>query len=713
MAQTVFDKPLDNEVNVISNGKVDKYQGSANSGKVLGINSSGNVTPVDVASARDFVGATTSADGAHGLVPAPQAGDNKKVLTGSGTWEVSPGARVYTKTLTITNASGAYEETFVDEFISEDMKPIEIEVSDTTIFGSTITVTPNNGSVTISCEDVCGTETIKISFIKAVDPVTTVNSEEFEILNNRIQERIKTINGIGADPTGNATVNEVEFAHQIATDDAQQSTGDFVIRTTGGSASLSDGPAMLVSIQGKSIHTGEVREVLDMTVTEVVRQEGQDDIYVTLDKDTFRSYVSTSGTTTLTYDGTNDTWGVTLSDYGLEVVGEPLDGDVISIVYVKEDRGTITNSTPTEFVSTGWNLYDNVSGYARALKYSDDYGFIIGGSYTKLEFSETLNGSKVQITPVVSDGKGYFNVNADGYLWVTGGDTTTYILMTWSNWTEGYTGTLQQYTEYTVDISSLVGTGKFFPYGLLQVGGARDEINLSIQKAIKRIDRLAYDPTDSDVIAVIESGTPYDIDTDYIYYILTTEVVQDISIDGSYTAYDHGLEFFKGTDVPASVQTLYGQNLVDKLRTDVLTKSQDLVNNLTTNDATKALSAAMGYQLNGNLASLTTTVNGKQNALSVSSTTATYLKLYKYGRIVFGILSTSENKSASSASWVNLTSLPSGYRPIADFHLAVMDNLSGIALEVRALTGGNVDVYFPKASTNYRPYGFFMFVASN
>lgn len=35
----------------------------------------------------DFTGATSSSAGAHGLVPAPAAGDQEKVLTGDGTWK--------------------------------------------------------------------------------------------------------------------------------------------------------------------------------------------------------------------------------------------------------------------------------------------------------------------------------------------------------------------------------------------------------------------------------------------------------------------------------------------------------------------------------------------------------------------------------------------------------------------------------------------------
>ena len=64
--------------------------------------------------------------------------------------------------------------------------------------------------------------------------------------------------------------------------------------------------------------------------------------------------------------------------------------------------------------------------------------------------------------------------------------------------------------------------------------------------------------------------------------------------------------------MPVFVQTLYGQNLVDKLRTDVVTKSQDLVNNLTSDATNKALTAAQGKALKA----ITDTLNSKISSLS-------------------------------------------------------------------------------------------------
>ena len=88
----------------------------------------GGSLTVDVTGSGDMQGATTSTAGVHGLVPAPQAGDNEKYLTGAGTWEAPQvtggidyslseqntglkwidGKYIYQKTITFTVAGGGY-----------------------------------------------------------------------------------------------------------------------------------------------------------------------------------------------------------------------------------------------------------------------------------------------------------------------------------------------------------------------------------------------------------------------------------------------------------------------------------------------------------------------------------------------------------------------------------------------------------------------------
>ena len=238
------------------------------------------------------------------------------------------------------------------------------------------------------------------------------------------------------------------------------------------------------------------------------------------------------------------------------------------------------------------------------LKYSDEYGFGIAGTYTSLQFATTPNGARISITPV----GGVFTVPSDGYVFVNGGNTTdTAIWMQWSDWTDSYEGSFAVYTEYTVDLSTVMS--EIFPNGLCSVGSVRDEININAGEAIQRIERLEY--TEENIEEIIASGRAYDADENYIYAVLDDEVSYEIDIDGSYTSNDHGMEFFEGTEVPVYTQALYGENLIDKLRTDVLTKSGDLVNNLTTTVPGKALDARQGKVLSENLADLSSTATRK------------------------------------------------------------------------------------------------------
>ena len=389
-------------------------------------------------------------------------------------------------------------------------------------------------------------------------------NDNMDIIDTEMHRPPLSTNGIFPDPvTRNLTLNEVPLAGNLSSDEAQASFGTYIERSSGGAASIADGSAWLVTIKGNSVKTGYVPESLTLTVTPVERQGEDEPITATIDRDTFVSYVSVSGTTTLTY---TTTWSADPTLYGVTVSGTPVYGDVITIVYVKLNRGTITSASPSSFNSTGWNLYDDSTGYARVVKYSDEYGFCIAGTYSLLEFAETLNGTRSAVSPV----DGYFNVPSDGFVFVTGGnDVDTEIYMTWSDWTDPTDH--PAFEAYDVDTISVASIMVNFPYGLMSVGVVKDEINLNAQTAISRINRLAY--TDENLETVIESGMDYDVDENYIYVVRETPVTSSISLDGEYTVSDHGIEFFAGTTVPAEAETLYGQDLKGKLRRDVLTIS--------------------------------------------------------------------------------------------------------------------------------------------
>ncbi len=375
---------------------------------------------------------------------------------------------------------------------------------------------------------------------------------------------VRSVNSTPADANGNVRITNVETANNLVADDAQSNLAVFAIRSSGGSTSIANGNAWLARLRGRIEHTGQVDEVLNCVVNAAAREEGVEPITATIDPAAFKAAVSESSVITLSY---TTEWSANPELIGVTVSGVPVSGDEIVVTYVKANRGTITPATPTSFRSTGWNLYSHASGYARVVKYSDEYGFRVEGAYTGLAWSETLNGARQTITPAA----GNFNIPGDGFVWVTGGNaTSTCIYMTWSNWTDEHEGAFAAYSESVINLATLMSN--CFPDGLLAVGAVADEIDFSLQTATSAIEVMAYS---DEAIAQLEAeGRAYEADTDTIYAVRQEPQVVGIQIAGQYTVNDHGMEFFGGTDVGVEALILYGQNLRDKLRTDVLTISQ-------------------------------------------------------------------------------------------------------------------------------------------
>lgn len=426
-------------------------------------------------------------------------------------------------------------------------------------------------------------------------------NDNMEIIDTEMHRPPLTVNDIEPDPeTRNIRVTNVALADNLTSDEAQINEGNYILRTSGGEASIADGSAWLNEIIGNMVKTGYVPESINMTVN-------GDNISATLDRDTFVEAVSSSGTITLTYT-TN--WSADPETYGITVTGTPANGDTIVVVYVKENRGQITTALPMSFVSTGWNLYNHSAGYARVINYSEEYGFMIEGTYTSLAFAETLSGEQVTITPV----NGFFVLPAgvtSGYVFVTGGNNTdTAIWMTWSDWTEEANGgTWEAYTQTTIDLSEIM---VLFPYGLMRIGNVYDEINLNTQRAYSRIGKIEY--TAQNLEDVIASGVPYDTDTGYIYFVKESPATYTINVDGEYSVSDHGMEMFLGTSVPVTASSLYGQDLKGKLRRDVLTISQQTLTDAQKSQVLQNIGAAN--------ASVVSNIAGKVNTYTKYDGTA-------------------------------------------------------------------------------------------
>jgi len=436
-------------------------------------------------------------------------------------------------------------------------------------------ITMNSGSTVTVAEKLGALENVGTANSEAITLLQTktganipVSGDDTTPIADALAQRVKTVNGTLPDGNGNVQVLHALTADNLTSSASQANTGEFVRRTSGGTASIETGDGWLNLLRGNRVHVGYVPESLQMTVSPAPREQGEEPITATIDRDTFVEYVATSGTINLTY---TTSWSADPTLYGVTVTGTPVSGDQITIVYTAEDRGTIIQANPQTFVSTGWNLYNHDLTYAIGLKYADTAQFRISGTYTAVKFSSTIDGTKTTITP--SDG--LFTISANGYIWVEGGNATdTAVFMTWTDWVLAADApAYEAYTADEIDLSGLMED--HFPYGLLRVADVRDEIDFNTGVATSKVQRQAYSA--ENLAAAKASGLAYEYDTDYIYIERATPVeydMDDYDLDGTYSVDDHGLEYFTGTDIAVYAVMIYGNNLKNKLERNVVTISQ-------------------------------------------------------------------------------------------------------------------------------------------
>ena len=90
---------IQNEISRLKQAKADIAEAIRNHGVAIPqeLSIDGYAAKVEEIVAADvFTGATSSTDGADGLVPGPKAGDEKKFLQGDGTW-ATPSAQTTIK----------------------------------------------------------------------------------------------------------------------------------------------------------------------------------------------------------------------------------------------------------------------------------------------------------------------------------------------------------------------------------------------------------------------------------------------------------------------------------------------------------------------------------------------------------------------------------------------------------------------------------------
>ena len=394
-------------------------------------------------------------------------------------------------------------------------------------------------------------------------------AERIQALETGTAGSVKSVNSLTPDDTGNVELTRVPYADNLLSSGSQSSNGTFLIRATGGDASISDGDARISAILGNMVHTGYTAESIEPMVS--------GDFTVSIDRADFTASATASGTYTFNY---TSSWSPDISSYGITVTGTPENGDSITVTYVKEVRGTVVPTDPQTFVSTGWNLYDRTNGYARVVKYSQTYGFRVGGTFTAISFSPTVSGSQTQLT--VTNRQFSLPADAtDGYIFVTGANATTEIYMTWSDWTSQANGGVHEnYTQNVMNLSGIMSGA--FPHGLLAVGDVKDEISFANRKTYSRIEWLAY--TEENREYARNSGRAYEVDENAIFLVRVSTVETTLAEGmGQYSANGHGIEFFTGTTVAPEAHIVYSNDLKNKLERDVLTISQQ-----TLTDAQKA-----------------------------------------------------------------------------------------------------------------------------
>ena len=167
-----------------------------------------------------------------------------------------------------------------------------------------------------------------------------------------------------------------------------------------------------------------------------------------------------------------------------------------------------------------------------------------------------------------------YMVPEEGYLCVSTTDIN--VLCVHPRWSGEKDLVYEAYTESGFTLPTQDRDGTDLPlatYGMPSINGVRDELNLDLKKYIKRIQVYPY--SDEKLAEVIALGVPYDYDDTYILHVLKFPRVYHLnsSISGKYTADDYGLEILSGGTVTTYTDNLYGDNLKDKLKRDVITIS--------------------------------------------------------------------------------------------------------------------------------------------
>ena len=140
------------------------------------------------------------------------------------------------------------------------------------------------------------TRTTNLELYKPADsdaPDISKNNWNMDKLDTEVASRVKTVNGTAPGSDGNVYIEKVELAANLETGINKRIEDAFIVRSTGGTASVSSGTATLKKVLGNRVRTGHSDAEAEMTVTMTQRESGEEAIEVTLDLAAFQEVVST------------------------------------------------------------------------------------------------------------------------------------------------------------------------------------------------------------------------------------------------------------------------------------------------------------------------------------------------------------------------------------------------------------------------------------
>lgn len=403
--------------------------------------------------------------------------------------------------------------------------------------------------------------------------------------------------------------------------------------------------------------------------------------------DDWESKVLASGTYNFIYIGSDWTLlgrTIDITTYGISILsGGPSNNDQIIVNYIKgtpnsiltayyvaPQNGTIVNAKPTSFQATGFNQFDKNTMYLANAAIANDnhiisntgtylcYCYAKGGvtnGYVAYSASGKINNIAWHSdVPVIDDIVITENQSVTSTLSSILFDNDGYVVVEVNNeagmddlcvhprWSGSMDEIYEAYVApsvITIPQTSSVGSNlPIYTYGMPRVGSVADKLNLDAKTYTKNIERVINNPSNMNM--VISYNVDYIYDDNYIYYVLTSPETYLLvsSVSPIYMVNDFGTEEFVGTTVPVYAQVLYGQNLRDKLRTDVITISeqnlsflqkQQVAKNLDLLSLGSAPEIPSGANLNDYVTPGVYSVRSNSVAATISNIPSTYAgKLY-------------------------------------------------------------------------------------